>query len=40
MLIVGTRMRSTMGSFKVNRVLTVQSVKCVSYCIVRWIVLL
>ncbi len=36
---VGTRMRSTMGSFKINRVLTVHVVKCVLYCTVRWIVL-
>ncbi len=36
---VYTRMRSTRVSFKINRVLTVQSVKCVSYRIVEWIVL-
>ncbi len=37
--IVGTRMRSTTGSFKINRALTVCSVKWVLYCTVRWIVL-
>ncbi len=34
-----TRMRSTVGSFKINRVLTVYSVKWVLYCTERWIVL-